>query len=80
MHVQNNVHANLHCGISATLIFYYKIARVALVSLANQPVFLCNQDVCAHTMGCKIGLSYITTGRFKGRGNQYILVGQDSAL
>ena len=26
--------------------------------LANPPVFLCNQDVCTRTMGCKSGFSF----------------------
>ena len=32
---RENVHANVHCGICATLKFCYKIANVARVSLAN---------------------------------------------
>ena len=46
---------NFHYGVSATLRFCYKIASLALVSIANQPIFLCNQDIHAHTMGCKRG-------------------------
>ena len=50
------MHANFHC---VTSIFCYKIAGVAEVSLANQAIFLCNQDVRACTMGCKRGFRHI---------------------
>ena len=39
------MHVNFHCGVSASLIFCYKITRVTLVSLANLPISLCNQYV-----------------------------------
>ena len=57
MHTENNVHVYFYCGISATLIFHYKTALVALVSLANQPIFLCNQDARACIMVCKTSLT-----------------------
>ena len=53
------MHANFHCGVSATLIFCYKIACVAYVSLANYPIFFCNQDVHVYTMGCKRGFTIV---------------------
>ena len=55
---RENVHANFHCRACATLIFCSKIVSVPWGSLANQAIFLCNQDVHARTMGCKRGLTY----------------------
>ena len=55
------MHANFHCGVSATLKFCCKLASVASVSLVNQPIYLCNQDVHVHTMGCKRGFKYQST-------------------
>ena len=52
MQSKKNVHVNFHCGVSATLIFCYKIARVALVSLINQP------------MGCKGGFNSTFSGEY----------------
>ena len=45
-------------GVCATLIFCHKMAREAQVSLANQAIFLCNQDIRAHTTGCKRGFRW----------------------
>ena len=56
MHAENNVHANFHCRVSAAWTFCYKIVCVAQVSLENWPIFVCNQDIRARTMGCKRGL------------------------
>ena len=50
------MHANFHCGVIVTLLFCSEIPYVALVPLAKQPMFLCNQDIRACTMGCKRGL------------------------
>ena len=55
---RENVHANFHCRACATLIFCSKIVSVPSGSLANQAIFLCNQDVLARTMGFKRGLTY----------------------
>ena len=51
-HAENNLHANFHCGVSATSKFCYKIA---CVSLANQSVFY--QYALTHIIGCKRGLT-----------------------
>ena len=40
VHAENNVHANFHCGVSETLIFCNKIARVALVPLADFSLYV----------------------------------------
>ena len=53
---RDNVHVNFHWGVCATLKFCYKIASI--VSLANQAIFLCNQDVRARTTGGKRGFSF----------------------
>ena len=58
MHIENNVHVNFYCWVSATLRFCYKTTCVALVSLANKLMFFCNQEVRARIMGCKRGLKY----------------------
>ena len=44
------------------------------MSLANQPIFLCNQDVRAQTMGCKSGLRlhYLFHVEFGGHGGRVV--------
>ena len=43
--------------VCETLMFCYEIASETKVSHANQVIFFCNQDVCAHMMGCKASLT-----------------------
>ena len=52
---RENMHVNIHCRVCATLKFCYKIAQVPSDCLPNPPIFLCKQDLRAHTTGCKRG-------------------------
>ena len=49
---ENNVHVSFHCGVSTQL----SVIKLQ-VSPATKQIFLCNQDICASTMGCKRGFT-----------------------